>query len=99
MKIFFHNEVVFIFNKEKQMIKWSKTRKMGKWKFTLLYGVLLGGSICFVFSLISNTFLYTYHVIKSGIIHYLLSAVIFGILSGIGIWFISERKYKRYIDQ
>ncbi|WP_117170516.1 hypothetical protein [Paraliobacillus sediminis] len=82
-------------NKEAQWQRWEKIRKMGKWKYVLLYGVLLGGILFFLISwgldyFFTNTF--------EALPVYILNAVIFGLIYGIISWFFSETRYKKYFD-
>ncbi|KGX85926.1 hypothetical protein [Pontibacillus marinus] len=81
-----------MFNREKQLLKWGETRKMGKWKYVFLYGVFMGGTFYFIFSILLNTIFNTYY----SLLVLLIEAVPFGIILGIATWIMSERKYKKY---
>ncbi|GGM42409.1 hypothetical protein GCM10011351_30530 [Paraliobacillus quinghaiensis] len=86
-----------MFNYEKQFTKWSKTRKMGIYKFVLMYGLLVAGSIYFISSLLLSYFLGSIN--NNTIPHYLFDAVAWAILTGIGIWFVMEWNYKNHLSE
>ncbi|MRH43835.1 hypothetical protein GH741_14425 [Aquibacillus halophilus] len=78
-------------NREKQMIKWEKTREFGKWKYILVSGVF-GGVVYFIISILldimfSRPFNFYEHII---------TGIIFGFVYGLVSWMLSERNYKKY---
>ncbi|WP_112181565.1 MULTISPECIES: hypothetical protein [Paraliobacillus] len=82
-------------NKEAQWQRWEKIRKMGKWKYILLYGVLLGGILFFLISLgldyFSND---TFEMLS----YYILNSVIFGLMYGVLSWLFNEIRYRKYLN-
>lgn len=82
-----------ISKKEEFVEKWSKIREMGKWRYILLQGVLVGGSVfLFVNVCIDFIFFEEYKRVSE----YIMTSLLFGILFGAGTWFYSEDKYKKY---
>ncbi|WP_026675253.1 hypothetical protein [Alkalihalobacterium bogoriense] len=82
-----------MFNKEKEMKSWERTRKLGAWKYIFLYGLLLGGTVAYFTRFLFNN-------IKGGnstMYDFLMFAIPFGLLYGIISWFSSENKYKKYM--
>ncbi|WP_377890229.1 hypothetical protein [Alkalihalobacillus sp. R86527] len=81
-------------SKEEQFVnKWSKIRGMGKWKYILLQGVLVGGSV-FLFVNVCIDFIFSEEYKR--ISEYIMTSLLFGILFGAGTWYYSENKYKKY---
>ncbi|PSL50637.1 hypothetical protein B0H94_103250 [Salsuginibacillus halophilus] len=76
------------------MKKWGKTRELGLWGYVFLYGILMYAS---GFLLTSYVF-YTYQGYFFVFYEHLLPSIIFGSLMGICIWFLSERQYKKYVE-
>ncbi|MEI5907084.1 hypothetical protein WAK64_08445 [Bacillus spongiae] len=79
-------------NKEKQWLKWEKTRRMGKWKFILFISLLAGG-ISFITQLLVDVYQQDLLLFKV----YLWTAIPFGFTFGICRWMINESRYKKYI--
>lgn len=84
---------VTILNKEKHLMRWGKTRRLGKWKYIFLYGLLLGGTVAFLTrllfdSLLRNTF---------DIYGYVWYSIVFGLIFGIGSWIQNEKRYKKLL--
>ena len=86
--------VMIKFNDNK---RWEKTRKMGKWKYIFLVGMLGYGGIMFIVSLFLNR-LYLWIRPDTRLTIYLISLIIWlfaGIVFGTLTWFVSERSYKK----
>ncbi|UOE95224.1 hypothetical protein [Alkalihalobacillus sp. LMS39] len=82
-----------MFNKEKEMKRWERTRKLGVWKYIFLYGLLVSGAAAYFTRFLLNN-------IRGGnstISDFLMFAIPFGLLYGIISWFSSESRYKKYI--
>lgn len=81
-------------NKEKQWTKWEKTRRLGKWKYIFLYGLLWGGGVFFLIRFLFDTLQGNRIVIYE----YLLFSILFGLTFGIGSWFLTEKKYNSFSE-
>lgn len=78
----------------KDLQRWEKTRQRGKWKFVLFNGVLFWGGPMFIVM----TFVVNRRTEKPGLIA--ISALIWalgGLLFGLAIRTISERRYQKFL--
>ncbi|WP_223701759.1 hypothetical protein [Sutcliffiella deserti] len=84
-----------IFNKEKRWKKWEKERRLGKWKYIFLHGLLLCGSVSFLTQLALDL----YQEDFLDIYGYLWFSFVFGLTYGIGSWITMEARYDRYLKK
>lgn len=85
--------MIIISQEDKFLNKWSETRKMGKWKYILFHGVFLGG-IGFLLGKVALNFFLGKEL--GNIAEYIITAIIFGVLFGTGIWLYTENRYRKY---
>jgi len=87
--------------KPKQIEKWEKTRKMGPWRYALIYGTLWGILVP-TFVYIMNYFLHFDDKVRD--ISYIIWNYVFFIFVGILmyrflVWRNTERKYQAWKNQ
>lgn len=85
--------VIIISKEDKFLNKWSRTRKMGKWKFILFQGIFLGG-IGFILGKVGLDFFLGIEL--GNMQEYIMTAILFGIFFGTGTWLYTENRYKNY---
>lgn len=76
-----------------QIKKWEKTRKLGKVKFVLLYGALIWGVATPILKNIFTYYIFNTPISSISITIDLIIFPIIGILWGVIIWNITEKKY------
>jgi hypothetical protein len=84
---------------EKKLIVWKRTRKIGKTRYVILYGVLIWGiaaglSFPFLQWILFNQ--------PTGLHHFVISLIVFqiiGIFVGIMTWNKSEKMYRQFLDK
>ncbi|WP_456276593.1 hypothetical protein [Bacillus sp. AK128] len=74
--------------------KWEKTRKLGMFRFILLYGILLYGTAVF-FVILGLAVIIG---ISQPISEHITRAIFLGIFFGIYYWLTTESKYKKHIN-
>lgn len=92
------NKVFKMFNKEKRMKKWERTRTKGKTRFILIYGIL---KWMIIFSLIyamyhNSSIPYEISFREKCLV--LIVFCIIGMYNGNELWKLSEKAYKDYYD-
>ncbi|MBA2176588.1 hypothetical protein H0266_17000 [Halobacillus locisalis] len=80
-----------MFNRKKQLLQWEDIRKKGKWRFFLVYGVLLMMPIYLGVNLLYNAVTGTEERLRVEIIN----AIIFGIIYSGLMWWLMERRYQK----
>jgi len=79
----------------KHVEKWEKTRTIGFLKFIIIYGALSWGILSGLFYfLITRIFQPSTPVVKNLIVSLILFPVA-GLLWGMTMWYIGEKRYKR----
>jgi hypothetical protein len=82
----------------KSAAKWEKTRSKGKSHFVWLYGVMGWGLWMFVFTAVWNYFRHPDSLSQRLIINAIMWPIM-GYCWGAVMWGISEKTYKKYVEQ
>jgi len=79
---------------EKQAARWKKTRRMGRWRYTLIYGVLLWGIPVAILWSVAMAWTQGWGMLPNLLKLSLIGFPIGGVLYGRLMWWIFETRYE-----
>ncbi len=87
---------------QEAILSWEETRKMGKWRYIFVKGTLTWSLMTAGIYIILTLALTKFFINKEIILYFLKMFLIFvavGTAFGVGSWYWSEMKYKKYQEK
>jgi hypothetical protein len=91
-----------IFMSRRQMASWERLRRHGRFRFVLLYGVILFGGLSTVVLMASRWFSGGYEYFEMTFLSRPLTVVLAGVLGGVAfgflVWEFNEIRYRHALE-